>query len=251
MQLELADKVVIVTGASRGIGAAIARAFAAEGARLLLNHLRDTDAMATVAEACRAAGAQTEVLRGDVADPATADALVELAQERFGQLDVLVNNAGYVVESLLATQEPEEIERQINTNVLGVVHLSRAALRPMLRQRRGCIINLSSALAQKPVRGSSVYAGSKGFVEAFTRALAVEVGRKSVRVNAVAPGVIDTDMTRAVQALAEDEVKQHVALGRIGTPDDVASMVVFLASGQASYAHGAVVALDGAFSGGA
>jgi 3-oxoacyl-[acyl-carrier protein] reductase len=250
MDLGLADKVVLITGASRGIGRASALAFAAQGARLVLNHLQDAAAMESVVQACRDLGVQVECLQADVSQPDTPARLVGLALERYGRIDVLINNAARVVENLLATVEEDELQVQVQTNVLGLVRMSRAVLRPMLLQRSGCILNLSSALATRPARGNSVYAGTKGFVEAFTRALAVEVGRRGIRVNAVAPGVIATDMTAGVRALAAETIPDRIALKRVGTPEEVASVLVFLASPAASYLHAAIVPIDGGFTGG-
>lgn len=248
--LGLTGSVAIVTGASRGIGRATALRLAAEGARLVLSFRRDHAAMAEVEEACRTAGADVTSLGADIGQPEAAAALCDLALARHGRVDLLVNNAAVVVDSLLATLTDEEIDAMVQTNVLGVTRMARAVLRPMLRQRSGCIVNLSSAAATRPGRGSAVYAGTKGFVESFTRALAVEVGRKGVRVNAVAPGVIETDMTAPVLALDKDAVVQRMALRRLGRPDEVAAAVAWLASAQSSYLSGAVIPVDGAYVGG-
>ncbi|MFH2008174.1 MAG: SDR family oxidoreductase [bacterium] len=243
-------RVGIVTGASRGIGAAVARRLARDGMNLVLGYRADAGAAATVQAACRALGVEALLQAGDIGAAQTAETLVESARDAFGRVDVVVNNAGVVVESLLATLTDDELAAMLSTNIAGVVHLSRAALRPMLRQRSGCIVNVSSALATRPGRGNAVYAGTKGFVESFTRALAVEVGRKNVRVNAVAPGVIDTAMTAAVRSLAEETVLERIPQRRIGTPEEVAAAVAFLASDEASYVNGAVLGVDGAFVGG-
>jgi 3-oxoacyl-[acyl-carrier protein] reductase len=170
--------------------------------------------------------------------------------EKFGRIDVLVNNAGSVVENLLATTSDDEVERMVSTNVLGLVWMARAVLRPMLKQRSGCIVNVSSVLASRPGRGNAVYSGTKGFTESFTRALAAEIGRKNIRVNAVAPGVIETHMTVAVRSLAADAIKERIGLQRFGRPEEVADVVAFLASDQASYLNGTIVPVDGAFLGG-
>jgi 3-oxoacyl-[acyl-carrier protein] reductase len=154
-----------------------------------------------------------------------------------------------VADDLLAVLSDEELEAMIATNITGLVRLTRAALKPMLRQRWGCIVNLSSVLASRPGRGNAVYAGTKGFVESFTRALAVEVGRKGVRVNAVAPGVIETEMSRGPRALAGETIRERIALRRFGEPEEVAGLVAFLASDEGAYISGAVLPVDGAFSG--
>jgi 3-oxoacyl-[acyl-carrier protein] reductase len=246
----LQGKVVIVTGASRGIGRAVAERLADVCSALVLNHLSDQGAMEQVEQACLHAGAEVVTHRGDIGAPESASRLCDLAVERFGRVDVLVNNAGSVAESLLAASTDEDVNRMVSTNVLGLTWMSRAVLRPMLKQRAGCIVNLSSVLASRPGRGSSVYAGTKGFVESFTRALAVEVGRKNIRVNAVAPGVIETHMTVSARQLAGDSIRERIPMQRFGQPSEVAEVIAFLASDQASYLNGAVLAVDGAFLGG-
>jgi len=243
-------RVGIVTGASRGIGAAVALRLARDGMNLVLGFRRDEEGAAKVQAACNDQGIEALLHAGDIGTAQTAEDLVGKATDNFGRVDVVVNNAGVVVETLLATLTDDELAGMLSTNVAGVVHLSRAVLRIMLRQRSGSIVNLSSALATRPGRGNAVYAGTKGFVESFTRALAVEVGRKNVRVNAVAPGVIDTDMTAAVRSLAEETVLERIGQRRIGTPEEVAAAVAFLASEEASYINGAVLGVDGAFVGG-
>jgi 3-oxoacyl-[acyl-carrier protein] reductase len=244
-----AGQVAIVTGASRGIGRAIAERLAAAGARLVLVGRRDPEALAAVEASCRARGADVLTQLVDVGGPGVAEAVRDAALERHGRVDLLVNNAAVSVEGLLAELDDTELAVLLATNIEGVVRMARAVLRPMLRQRSGCIVNLSSVVAARPGRGNAVYAGTKGFVESFTRALAVEVGRKQIRVNAVAPGVTETGMSQAVRGLAGDALRERVSLGRWGQPEDVAAVVEFLASDAASYISGAVLAVDGAYLG--
>jgi 3-oxoacyl-[acyl-carrier protein] reductase len=248
--MELEGQTAILTGATGGIGRAIAARLARAGARLVLAYHRDEAGMAELEASCRALGAEVLAVRGDLRSGEAVAALCDGALSRFGSVHLLVNNAALSREDLLATLSDEDLEAMLALNVLALVRLSRAVLRPMLRQRRGCIVNLSSVLAGKPGPGNAVYAGSKGFVEAFTRALAVEVGRKGIRVNAVAPGVIETSMSRAVRALAGAELQERIPLGRFGAPEEVAELVAFLASERAAYISGAVLPVDGAFRGG-
>jgi 3-oxoacyl-[acyl-carrier protein] reductase len=248
MTPRLEGQVALISGASRGIGRAIAERFAAEGARLVLC-ARDGEALAETARACVAARPGVELLVEpcDLAMAAAPEALRDAALRRFGRIDVLVNNAAVAVEGLLAECGDDELATMLATNVSGVVRLTRAALRPMIRQRAGAIVNISSVAAARPGRGNAVYAGTKGFIESFTRALAVEVGRKQIRVNAVAPGVIETDMSQALRALAGEELLRRVGLCRFGRPDEIAAVVAFLASADAAYINGAVIAADGGY----
>lgn len=246
----LEGRIALVTGASRGIGRAIALTLARRGAHVAIGYRSDARSAEEVAALCADQHVETLLLPGDLAERDVPAALCTRTVERFGGLDILVNNAAVVVEDLLATLSDDDLEAMLALNVAGLVRLSRAALRPMLRRRGGSIINLSSVTARQPSAGHAVYAGTKGFVEAFTRALAAEIGRKGVRVNAVAPGVIETDMSKSARALAGDALRERVPLGRLGTPEDVAALVAFLASDEAAYVTGAVVSVDGAYGGG-
>ncbi len=243
-------KVAIITGASRGIGRAIALRFVENGADLVLSYQKNKAAIEEVAKHCLAlSGKAPLVVEGDLGETSTIDEIVGQAMDHFGAVHILVNNAGVAVDDLLATLTDQDIEWMIATNITGLVRLCRAVLRPMIKARQGCIINLSSAVAQRPSRGNSVYAGTKGFVEAFTQSLAIELGSKKIRVNAVAPGVIDTAMSKGVQAIAGERLLSNIALGRLGTTEEVAHLVSFLASDEARYINGAVVAIDGAIHG--
>jgi len=240
----LAGKVALITGAGRGFGRAIALAFVREGTRVAANYLSSqAGAEAVVAEAGRL-GAEAVALRGDVAREDDVRALVAATLERFGRLDVLVNNAGIMVRGPLLAVPPEECRRMFEVNVTGTMLCSRHALGPMIEQKGGRIINLSSQLAQRAVGGGgfAAYAATKGAIESLTRVLAAEVGVHGVTVNAIAPGGIDTDMSRDVMT-PEYRARRlaELPLHRFGSVDDVAYCAIVLASDEAGYLTGQIL----------
>ena len=242
---ELADKVALVTGGSRGIGRAIAVELARAGARVVFTYVANPDAARETEKAIAEVGGRGRAERCDVADHAAVEALVAsiLAQE--GRLDVVVNNAGIARDQLIMRMKPEDFDAVIATNLRGVWSVCRAAIRPMLKQRGGRIINLSSVVAEMGNRGQSNYAASKGGVEALTRSLAREIGSRGITVNAVAPGFIDTDMTRDLADDAKKALAERIPLGRLGTAQDVAGVVRFLAGDAAGYVTGQVIHVNG------
>jgi 3-oxoacyl-[acyl-carrier protein] reductase len=243
----LTGAVALVSGGSRGIGRAIVEQLAAEGAAVTFFYRTRADAAAEVVAALRARGAQVEAEAVDVRDPAACDAAVRRVIERSGRLDIVVTNSGVVRDGILGMMSDADIADILSTNLGGALHVTRAAVGRLIRQRAGKIIIVSSVAATKGGRGQTVYAASKGALEAFTRALAVELASRGITVNAVAPGVIDTDMSQAVLARAGAAVTDRILLRRIGTPAEVAHAVAFLASPYAAYMTGHVLAVDGGF----
>jgi 3-oxoacyl-[acyl-carrier protein] reductase len=243
----LAGKVVIVTGGSRGIGRAIVELFAAEGAKVTFLFRDNTSAAAEVIDAGRTAGQLIAAEQVDVRDADACAALVERVAERCGRIDVLVNNAGVVRDNLLGFLETDDVRVVLDTNVGGVFNVTRAVVPHMIAHRAGTIINVSSVAGEKGGRGQTNYAASKGAINAFTRALAVELAPRRITVNAVAPGVIETEMSEELRERAAEEVKSRILLRRFGAPVEVAYAVCFLASRYAEYITGQVLHVDGGF----
>ncbi len=243
----LAGKVALITGGSRGIGRAIVERLAGDGADVVFFHRGNAEAARAVVDAVTAGGGKAEAQQVDVADSAAVTAAVDRVVEGRGRIDVLVNNAGIVRDNLLALLSDDDIRSVIDTNVGGVFNVTRAVVPHMITKRAGRIINLSSVAADKAGRGQSNYAASKGAINAFTRAMAVELASRKIAVNCVAPGVIETEMSQQVRDLAGDEVKARILLRRYGRPEDVAHAVWFLASRFADYITGEVLHVDGGF----
>ncbi|HVM50133.1 MAG TPA: 3-oxoacyl-ACP reductase FabG [Candidatus Acidoferrum sp.] len=239
----LSGGVAIVTGGSRGIGRAIVKLLAASGMEVVLTFRENSTAAAEVA----ASGPKITAEALDVREAAACSALVEKVADRAGRIDLLVNNAGVIRDNPLTALEDDDLRVVLETNALGAMNMARAVAPHMVAARKGKIINISSVSGEKGGRGQTNYAASKGAVNAFTRALAVELAPRGITVNAVAPGVVDTEMSREVRERAGDAVLSRVLLRRIGTPADVAYAVWFLASRYADYITGEIVHVDGGF----
>lgn len=242
----LQGKLALITGSNRGIGLATARAFAAQGAEIILNG-RDAEALQLTASALELEfGIATHAFPFDVSSPEQVSSAFKSIHKQFKRLDVLVNNAGVLGDALLGMVTPELMEHTFSTNVFGILHCAQYAARLMARNNNGgSIINLSSIVGTHGNKGQSIYGGSKAAVIGITQSLAKELAPQSIRSNAIAPGFIDTDMTRSLHADIFAEREHSIAMGRIGTAEDVANVAVFLASDLSSYVTGQVIGVDG------
>ena len=239
-------KTALVAGASRGIGRAIALAFARGGASVALNYAGNEAAAAEALRLVQEAGApKAKLYRFDVADPAACNAAVEAVLADLGSLDVLVNNAGIAVDQLVMRLKDEDWNRQLQVNLTGTFNLIRAVTRPMMKARRGAIVNLTSVVGEMGNAGQAAYAATKAGQIGLTKSVARELASRNIRVNAVAPGFIDTDMTAALPEAAKKKMTETIPLERLGTAEDVANAVAFLASDQASYVTGEVLRVNG------
>ena len=242
---DLTDKVAVVTGSSKGIGAAIAKLLAAQGTKVVVNYRSSAQAAEVVVADIKAAGGEAVAYEADVSQSDAASQLMKAAIDTYGQIDILVNNAGITRDKLIMTMKDDDWETILQTNLSSVYYCSKAVIRPMMKKRRGRIINMTSVVGLAGQAGQTNYAASKAGIIGFTKALAKEVGSRNITVNAVAPGFIPTDLTNV---LPEEQIKaimQNTPLGRLGTLEDVAHAVLFLASDEASFVTGQVLTVDG------
>jgi 3-oxoacyl-[acyl-carrier protein] reductase len=248
----LKDQIALVTGGSRGIGRACVEALAKEGAKVAFVYKGSADAAAKLEADVAAAGGIAKAIQGDVADPSTGQRVVEEVVKEWGRLDILVNNAGVIRDGLFVRMSADDWRTVLGTNLDGVFYFCRAAADVMvMKQKSGRIVNISSVAADHVNAGQTNYAASKGGINAFTRALAVECAKRNVTVNAVAPGFIETDMSEAVRNKAGDMIAKMIPMKRLGKPADIANVVVFLCSPAAAYMTGQLLTVDGGLSLGA
>src|SRR5688572_8958975 len=241
--MDLTGRVALVTGASRGIGRAIAQRLAAQGA-VVVAAARGDNAR-PVADEIVAAGKRAAALALDVTEATAADEAIKGVVTEHGSIDILVNNAGIARDQLMLRMKRDDWDAVLATNLTAAFALTQAALKPMIRQRRGRIVCISSVVGQRGNPGQANYAASKAGLIGFAKSVALEVASRGITVNVVAPGLIETDMTRGIADAAREEWASRIPLGRLGTPDDIAAAVGFLASDEASYITGQVVAVNG------
>ncbi|MHB1395230.1 MAG: 3-oxoacyl-[acyl-carrier-protein] reductase [Thermoleophilia bacterium] len=245
IQKPLAGQVALVTGAARGIGRATAEALAAAGASVAINYQSSREAAAALAASLGEMGAEVVLAQGDVSDAAQAAAIVETTEAALGPITILVNNAGLTRDGLLARMSEEDFDAVIDTSLKGAFLMSRAVARGMMKARAGNIINVSSVIGRRGNAGQANYAAAKAGLIGLTKSLARELAPRGVRVNAVAPGYVVTDMTAQLPDEIKERIMTSTPLGRLATPEEVASVIVFLASPAAAYITGAVIPVDG------
>ena len=243
--MELTNKCALVTGASRGIGRAIAVALAKAGADVAINYAGNEEAAKQTEALCAAYGVNTLVIRADVANAEECKAMMDLVKEHFGKIDILVNNAGITRDKLMIGMTEADFMDVINTNLKGSFLCMQLASKLMLKQRYGRIINLSSVVGLHGNAGQVNYAASKAGVIGMTKSAAKELASRNITVNAVAPGMIETDMTAVIPEKAKDAMMVGIPAGRAGAPEEIADVVVFLASDKAAYITGQVISVDG------
>ncbi len=242
---ELTGKVALVTGGSRGIGRAVSLALAKQGAYVAINYAGNESAAAEALTQVREQGCDGEIVKFDVASQSAFEEAIDDLVKRKGRLDVLVSNAGIAMDQLLLRIKPEELERTFATNVGGALWGAKAAIRHMMRKRTGRIVFLSSVVAESGNPGQAVYSASKAALLGLTKTLAREYASRGVTVNAVAPGFIATDMTAGLPEDVKKKIVEQTPLARIGSPDEVAAAVVYLASDEAGYVTGQVLRVNG------
>jgi 3-oxoacyl-[acyl-carrier protein] reductase len=241
-------KTALVTGGSRGIGRACVARLAQEGAKVALVYHSNKDAADSLIEELADAPGEVQAFQADVRDSKRAHELVDQLVEQWESLDVLVNSAGIVADGLLGAMTAEQWQSVIETNLGGTYNYCHAVTQPMMMQRRGSVVNISSTASDFPARGQVNYAASKGGINGLTRAMAKELAARNVRVNAIAPGMIETDMSQVIRGIAGDQIKKAIPLKKIGQAEEVAAAVAFLASDDASYITGQILLVDGGLS---
>ncbi len=243
--LALENKVALITGGSRGIGRAIALEFAARGAAVVVNYNKSPEAAEEVVKQIQSAGGKAAAYQADVSDFKQAEALVKFATETFGDLSILVNNAGITRDQLIMLMPEADWDAVINTNLKSTFNCSKAAIKQMMRKRTGRIINIASVAGQMGNAGQTNYSASKGGQIAFTKALAREVAARNITVNAIAPGFVDTEILDGMTPEILEAALKMVPLGRTGKPEEIAYAAAFLASDEAAYITGQVLGVDG------
>ncbi|MCH8122057.1 MAG: 3-oxoacyl-[acyl-carrier-protein] reductase [Bacteroidetes bacterium] len=248
MDLSLEGKNVLITGGSRGIGKSIVKAFAAEGARVAFTYRSSTELATALTESIKKQGAEAMCIQGDAADAEVAEASVSQVLSEWETLDILVNNAGITRDNLMLRSTEEDWNAVLDTNLKSVYNYCKAVYRPMMKQRAGRIISMSSVVGVMGNSGQTNYAASKAGIIGLSKSLAKELGRRGITVNVVAPGFVSTEMTKAISKEAQEAMLAAVPLGKAATPDDVANAVLFLASDRAAYITGHVLHIDGGLS---
>ena len=241
----MSEKIAVVTGGSRGIGAAIAKKLASRGMTVIINYCGSEDRALAVKSAIEAAGGQAEAWRCDVSDCGQCEAFVKAVMEKYGRIDVLVNNAGITRDGLMMRMSDEDFSRVIDINLKGTFYMMRFASRHMLKAKKGRIINMASVVGLMGNAGQVNYAASKAGVIGATKSAAKELASRGITVNAIAPGFIDTEMTGALSEKVQEQILTQIPLGTFGKPEDIANCAAFLASDEAAYITGQVIQVDG------